>query len=1222
MNMDNRQIRIFISSTFQDMQAERDYLMTKIFPRLRLLAQKRDVSLVEIDLRWGIAKEEEGQSGKVVFTCLNEIEQSHPFFLGILGNRYGWCPSEDDLLKNEEFRQRYGWIADDIRHRRSITEIEMQYGVLRNKKPLHAFFFLKQPATSNEPKSFFGRLLGSRQSEEERKLERLKKEIRQNNRYPWAYYTCPDDLGEQVEKAFVNLLDKLYPNRPMTPLEQEQMRQKILRDKHCAVYIETSDLMKEIDEALASGQSKIGILGDNGIGKSALIANWLKRHEGNKHIFYHFNEAHETPESILHHFCMEMESSFQIEPLRTEERKSYRDELTRLLAHPSLKDQKIILVVDGLDLLPKDYWVQSLGWLPTAANLQVLLSSVTDSASAVEMKHCGYLLFEVRPLTLAQRSDLTQRYLRMHSKDLEAAQLQRIINDKENENPLVLRTLLDELMVFGCYEQLDERINYYLRATSIDDFFERVIKRCEHDYGATMVQKTLTLIAISRKGVDEKTIIKLAGIRQLEWSQFYYGIKSHFLSNNGLITFAHHYIQKAVEQLYFSNHNEILEIHQILGLYLKQQTVGQGKLSDNEIEEISYQLYMGSKWQELYEFMLNVTVQQHMEFHPTEWARYWKALYQVDSKKYGIQAFIPIIGNDFVTLLGLCNMITRYLPQEDVTPFAKEIIPIFGADNIVGRLARFKLIQQMGKDGKTDEAINELELLIRETDTKDSAYDNYCNEMGTLFINKKEYAKAEIWFQKTIAHLGPQSLRMPALAHAYYNMGNALILQQRYDDAIEYLQKAFKQYQLTFGKEHIDIIRTLSLIASAYCRKKDYQKALHYYQQEMDMCKHLLDPSDNWIKMTLQNMAYVYKQLGEKEQSTRLTLRAELNLNEAVDIAARFYSLETRAIEYMQNGDPSYAISLFEDFLHSKEYLNDDGALLQARALGNIALCYNQLKQYDQAFEYHKKSAAIADTVTSENIDTIVPVYRNLGIAYYNRKLYKECIEPFKKFIALKKLPKAKATPEKVKECRQYLWNAYDALASQCRGKAAYEEAALWANCMSEVCHEGLGVDSPEMGGAYAQLALISEGKGNINEALEYYQQAIDKYSPYANRFPQRLYSIHRFMAELYEKRGQPVEAVNHYTEAIRHLETQDNKTDLPLMYNQIGMVYGRNGQFKESLPYLAKALELAKKEYNDDAYDKRLYSLYYNVGYTLKQLGNIKSAKEYLDFADYIKNK
>lgn len=36
--IDNRQIRVFISSTFRDMQDERDYLMKRIFSRLKKLA--------------------------------------------------------------------------------------------------------------------------------------------------------------------------------------------------------------------------------------------------------------------------------------------------------------------------------------------------------------------------------------------------------------------------------------------------------------------------------------------------------------------------------------------------------------------------------------------------------------------------------------------------------------------------------------------------------------------------------------------------------------------------------------------------------------------------------------------------------------------------------------------------------------------------------------------------------------------------------------------------------------------------------------------------------------------------------------------------------------------------------------------------------------------------------------------------------------------------------
>ncbi len=50
--IENPQIRIFISSTFNDMQVERDYLVNDVFQPLRQEVVLRDVSLVELDLRW------------------------------------------------------------------------------------------------------------------------------------------------------------------------------------------------------------------------------------------------------------------------------------------------------------------------------------------------------------------------------------------------------------------------------------------------------------------------------------------------------------------------------------------------------------------------------------------------------------------------------------------------------------------------------------------------------------------------------------------------------------------------------------------------------------------------------------------------------------------------------------------------------------------------------------------------------------------------------------------------------------------------------------------------------------------------------------------------------------------------------------------------------------------------------------------------------------------
>lgn len=43
---------IFVSSTFNDMHAERDYLIKVVFPELRKHCAKRKLHLISVDLRW------------------------------------------------------------------------------------------------------------------------------------------------------------------------------------------------------------------------------------------------------------------------------------------------------------------------------------------------------------------------------------------------------------------------------------------------------------------------------------------------------------------------------------------------------------------------------------------------------------------------------------------------------------------------------------------------------------------------------------------------------------------------------------------------------------------------------------------------------------------------------------------------------------------------------------------------------------------------------------------------------------------------------------------------------------------------------------------------------------------------------------------------------------------------------------------------------------------
>ena len=96
-----RTITIFISSTFNDMHAERDYLVKYVFPELAVWCEKRRIRLVDIDLRWGVTSEESCHN-HALRKCLENIDDTNRFFLCLIGQRRGWVPNEN----TEELKQR------------------------------------------------------------------------------------------------------------------------------------------------------------------------------------------------------------------------------------------------------------------------------------------------------------------------------------------------------------------------------------------------------------------------------------------------------------------------------------------------------------------------------------------------------------------------------------------------------------------------------------------------------------------------------------------------------------------------------------------------------------------------------------------------------------------------------------------------------------------------------------------------------------------------------------------------------------------------------------------------------------------------------------------------------------------------------------------------------------------------------------------------------------
>ena len=55
---DFREIRLFISTTFTDLEIERQLLVNNVFSKIRYFYRLRGVAFTEIDFHWGITDEE------------------------------------------------------------------------------------------------------------------------------------------------------------------------------------------------------------------------------------------------------------------------------------------------------------------------------------------------------------------------------------------------------------------------------------------------------------------------------------------------------------------------------------------------------------------------------------------------------------------------------------------------------------------------------------------------------------------------------------------------------------------------------------------------------------------------------------------------------------------------------------------------------------------------------------------------------------------------------------------------------------------------------------------------------------------------------------------------------------------------------------------------------------------------------------------------------------
>jgi hypothetical protein len=631
-----RTVRVFLSSTFRDMHAERDHLVQVVFPALRERLLPFRVELLDIDLRWGVTREQ-AENEQVITFCLEQIDECRPFFLGLLGDRYGWVPPRlpADTL------HRFPWTADH--GGASVTELEIRHALLNaGGAARRALVCLRDPqslATIPEPTR--SAVFAETDPDARRRLEDLKERLTAGGHVAAEPYPCRWDanafdrptrslgrlvgmeaFGRQVHdwlweavRAELNLPDQPAAGEGDSLAEEGDFHERWM-EMRLRVYAGREPLNDALHAcALGDGELPCLVTGPSGSGKSAGLARFVttfRRSHPEVFVLAHFVGASPRSTSLremLGRLCGELKRHFGFAgaiPETTAER------MTAFLGFVASvpAGTRVVLVLDAVNQLDAADGAHALAWLPERLPPHVkLVASCLDDPGTPHPVLAAFRQRQVQsvpvePLTDADRREIIRAVPKLTAKTLDERQVRLLLANPATANPLFLMVALEELRGFGSFEHLNQRIaDLPSREDAVTGLFGQVFERLEEEFDRELVQAVLKLLAASRYGLSERELhdltATLAGkddlfavLRQL---------RPYLLSRAGLLDGYHANVATAIRQRYLRTDTEQRAVHLRLADYFAGHD-----LDERKVAELPWQLAEARAWQRLVEVLADL----------------------------------------------------------------------------------------------------------------------------------------------------------------------------------------------------------------------------------------------------------------------------------------------------------------------------------------------------------------------------------------------------------------------------------------------------------------------------------------------------------------------------------------------------------------------------------------------------------------------------------------
>ncbi len=631
-----RTVRVFISSTFRDMQAERDHLVRFVFPRLREELLKRRIHLVDVDLRWGITSEQDALE-----VCRKIIDECRPRFLCMLGGRYGWVPPGKE---------------------HSITADEVRYGVLdRLGEREYRFFYFRSEESTNAVPEEAAHAGGYVEADpaNARKLADLKQAIRDAGCQPFEYHAQWDNASQRLvglkefgDRVYADLLASIHEDFGAEPLgtldefAEEAAAIKAFIEERTERYIVGSrqtvfdDLTRF---AQADGEPNIvALTGPSGCGKSALLGKFSQDY-ANQHpsetMITHFVGASAGSMGLrrtLRGLCHALARAAGDERGIPQEVKELAPRLEELLGLASQR-QRILLILDGLNQLDATDNAHSMYWLPRnlPANVRVIVSSLEHpTLEALQRRRTAVHTVPLEQLEEEDSRLIIEAFLDRYHKHMSDGQIGALVRKPEYGNPLYLLIAFKELRTLDVSERVsrglsqDEAVGEAIGELpdSVRELFLWVLGRLarddgfrdaqRHQIGADLVHQFVSCLGVSRHGLSQMELAELiapgdpnadppiSADAQGNVAALIRLLHPYLMHRGELLNFYHTQLREAVEGKYLNKEHERRTTHRRLAEYLRRKADPAGNSTwtgdrRHGLSELPYHQTKGEMWVEL-----------------------------------------------------------------------------------------------------------------------------------------------------------------------------------------------------------------------------------------------------------------------------------------------------------------------------------------------------------------------------------------------------------------------------------------------------------------------------------------------------------------------------------------------------------------------------------------------------------------------------------------------